>query len=269
MTALAMAQDTEKSEAAGMNDHVTKPISPERLVTALLKHIRLPGKHAAAPRSQKAVVEQTQDNTDTAADLRALTSVDAREGVRRIGGKAEAYRRQLRRFREHYAVAASELRQRVHANEIERAEDYCHALKGVAGNIGADALFGALVAIDERLKRGEAPDETTLDTLELLLRGVIADIDSLDSTESAGQLPTSAPPRLSRSALIERLDRLEQSLNDDLGAVDAQLVELRTGSIGDACQAAIEEIAAKVDAFAIDDAVALVRALRQKLKQEN
>ena len=43
MTAHAMAGDREKSLEAGMNDHVTKPIDPDQLLSALVKWIK-PGK---------------------------------------------------------------------------------------------------------------------------------------------------------------------------------------------------------------------------------
>jgi len=40
MTAHAMAGDREKSLAAGMNDHVTKPIDPDELFSALVRWIK-------------------------------------------------------------------------------------------------------------------------------------------------------------------------------------------------------------------------------------
>jgi hypothetical protein len=43
MTAHAMAGDQEKSTAAGMNDHVTKPIDPDKLFETLAKWIGAPG----------------------------------------------------------------------------------------------------------------------------------------------------------------------------------------------------------------------------------
>ena len=40
MTAHAMRGDWEKSLAAGMNDHLTKPIDPLRLFTALERWLK-------------------------------------------------------------------------------------------------------------------------------------------------------------------------------------------------------------------------------------
>ena len=40
MTAHAMAGDREKSLAAGMNDHVTKPIDPDELFSTLVRWIK-------------------------------------------------------------------------------------------------------------------------------------------------------------------------------------------------------------------------------------
>jgi hypothetical protein len=50
--------------------------------------------------------------------------------VRRIGGKVDAYRKQLRRFREHYSDAATSC-SGWRLSDVQQAEEYCHALKGV------------------------------------------------------------------------------------------------------------------------------------------
>jgi CheY-like chemotaxis protein len=50
MTAYAMAGDRDKSLAAGMNDHITKPIAPEQLFRTLIKWI--PPSRLAARRAQ-------------------------------------------------------------------------------------------------------------------------------------------------------------------------------------------------------------------------
>ena len=128
ITALAMAHDAEKSQSAGMNDHITKPILPDRLMTVLAKWIRLPQHRTGTGLS----IRRTADFPP---ELLALTSLDTREGVRRIGGKIESYHRQLLRFRDNYTNAANQLQHLINENQLRDAENYCHALKGVIGNV--------------------------------------------------------------------------------------------------------------------------------------
>jgi len=162
MTALAMAHDAEQSQSAGMNDHVTKPIAPERLMASLARWIQPRGER----QGPRAGVPLAAPVTELPQDLLALAGVDAREGVRRIGGKVDAYRRQLRRFREHYPDAIAELRRLLAAEGTGPAEDYCHALKGVSGNLGAQALYQSVSAIDGLLKQGRSPESEMLDQAE-------------------------------------------------------------------------------------------------------
>ncbi len=92
MTAHAMARDVEKSLEAGMNDHITKPIDPERLLSALATWVELPQRIAGGSEILA---------SELPADLAALAEVDAAQGIRRIGGNADAYRKQLHRFAAH------------------------------------------------------------------------------------------------------------------------------------------------------------------------
>ena len=261
MTALAMAQDARQSQAAGMNDHVTKPIAPDHLLSVLMRWVQVPAER------QGQVPTRALDPAaapELPADLAALTSLDAHEGVRRIGGKAEAYRRQLRRFRENHPNAVADLRALLERGEWAAADTACHVLKGVIGNIGALALYRQLVEVDALLKQGVRPDVPMFDRLAALLAQVNADIDTL--TQTATTAPLAPRPALGRAEVIERLDRLAQALAHDLGEAEVPLAELRAGLRGDAEEAAIGEIAAKADVFAIDEALALVDALRERLQ---
>jgi two-component system, sensor histidine kinase and response regulator len=252
MTALAMAQDAQRSREAGMGDHVSKPVAPDRLMAVLAKWIHLPahrvGTTAPGPTA-----------TDLPPELLALSSLDTREGVRRIGGKVDAYLRQLRRFRENYAHAADELQRLLTDQGAQPAEDYCHALKGVIGNIGALALFGKVAEIDVVLKQGNRPEAAALDAMQVLLDDVMRDIDSLGT--SAKQAPVSVAAPLDSSQLQERLQRLKEVLDYDLGSAEPLLAELRVGVSGTHLEAEMTTIAAKVDVFDIDAAQALLTSL--------
>ncbi len=257
MTALAMAQDAEQSRAAGMNDHVTKPIAPDRLMAALAKWVQLPVGRTGKPASMAAAAEPQAG--ELPADLLALTSLDAREGVRRIGGKADAYRKQLRRFREHYPDAVAQLQRLATQQSLRQAEEYCHALKGVTGNIGARALYEQVAAIDSRLKQGEFPEAAELERLQALLWQVLRDIDNLDSGAVAAT--TSAYPTFTPELLRDRLQRLAHALEYDLGAAEPLLAELRAGVAGTPLESEVAAIAALVDVFDIDLALARLKAL--------
>ncbi|MBS1228942.1 MAG: periplasmic sensor hybrid histidine kinase [Proteobacteria bacterium] len=254
MTALAMAHDAENCRAAGMNDHLTKPISPDHLIDVLAKWIRLPQGRSGAPMPAAPVAEFPPE-------LLALGSLDTREGVRRIGGKVDAYRRQLRRFRENYADAANQLQHLASGADLRQAEDYCHQLKGITGNIGASALYDQVTTIDAELKRENRPGTVQLEQLGRLLQNVMHDIDTLAAT------PTTAPPAaaiaLDPTQLRDRLQRLSEALNYDLGRAEALLAELRAG-VGDSPRAAqIAAIAAHVEVFDIDAAQALLRQVQK------
>lgn len=254
MTALAMAKDAEQSRAAGMNDHVTKPIAPDQLMAALTKWVRLPA-------GRPAILAATASSQagEIPSDLRALTNLDAHEGIRRIGGNADAYRKQLRRFREHYPDAIDELRRLTAEQGAQRAEEYCHALKGVTGNIGAKALYEKISAIDGRLKQGLPPDAAALAEADVLLWEVMHEIGGLAVRPAPTFSPVAVP--LAADAVRALLARLAHALEFDLGAAEPLLAELRAGVAGTPLEAELTVIAALADAFDIDAALAQLRKL--------
>ncbi len=256
MTALAMAQDEQKSREVGMNDHVTKPVAPERLMAVLQRWVHVPLGRAAGVHGQAPWA-------DLPGELLNLHSLDAREGVRRMGGKVDAYCKQLLRFRENYAHAAAELSRLVALNEAVAAKDYCHTLKGVIGNIGAMSLFNSVAAIDNSLREGVAPPAAALESLHHNLEAVIRDIGTLQDRRRPERQPLAR--RLGPAALLERLDRLQESLEYDLGQAEPILAELRAGVLGTDLEDDMAKMAALVDVFDTDAAQALLQQLQRRL----
>jgi PAS domain S-box-containing protein len=257
MTALAMARDAEETQAAGMNDHVTKPVDPEALFACLLKWL---------PKSETSIaVEQPADtlqalpgNTVYSQELLALEHLQVLEGIKRIGGREEAYRKQLKRFREHYPNAATELERLLQAQQISEAEAYCHSLKGVSGNIGAQALYECISGIDNTLKQQKNPAPESIEQFRELLQKVMSDIDSLASMPAS---VTMAAEQLSDEVLKVKLGRLMTFLETDYGAAETLLNELRMGVVGSPIEEDVNKIAAQMDIFEIDQALALSQQL--------
>lgn len=260
MTALAMARDAEQSRAAGMNDHVSKPIDPDQLLAALAHWIQRPAAGSSADESggELRLGRPRQEPADLPPELLALTSLDAREGVRRIGGKVAAYCRQLARFRERYAGALVELRRLLREEGAAAAEEHCHALKGVVGNLGARELYRQINVLDDELKKGQPPVESALAAAEQLLGQLLAEIDSL--AVAAAEPPPAAEP-LTSQELGELLRALLRALEYDLGAAEPLVQKLRAGTATGPLNAEIIAVARAVELFDTDRARALVQQL--------
>lgn len=260
MTALAMTLDAENSKKAGMNEHITKPIEPERLTVALAKWIQIP---LSAASSKPDVAEDTPKGMpDIPEALLALTSLEVKQGLQRIGGKVDAYIRQLKRFREHYPDAARELQRLISQNDLKAAENYCHTIKGVSGNIGAQRLFECTTQIDNELKQNKIPAPEYLERMGQMLQAVMQDIDSLSKTETT---PAVKGQALKREEIITLLNQLVDSLENDFGAAEAVLMKLRRGTTGSEMESRFNQISEKADIFEIDEAKTLLIQLRDEL----
>ena len=96
MTAHAMAGDREQSLAAGMNDHVTKPIDPDALFAVLLRvgpTGRAEGRH---PQSQRQP-EPTRARARPVA-VEELPGIDRATGLQRVAGNEALYSQAVTRL---------------------------------------------------------------------------------------------------------------------------------------------------------------------------
>ena len=162
MTANAMAGDRERSLAAGMNDHVTKPIDPDALFEALLRWLpERPPAAAPPPRRPPRPPRPRLGGAGLAADdpLAAVPGLDAADGLRRVLGKREAYVGLLRTFASGQAGAPGAIRAALAEGRKADAERVAHTLKGVAGSIGARELQAEAAAVEAALRRDAPPAE--------------------------------------------------------------------------------------------------------------
>ncbi|MFA7415709.1 MAG: response regulator, partial [Rhizobium sp.] len=171
MTANAMQDDRDRCMAAGMDDHVAKPIEPEDLWKALLKWIR--------PRRSMAGAEGIRPPLPDADLPYGIDGLDTVAGLRRVLGKKPLYLSMLRKFVAGQKSATTEILNALDAGDWGTAERLAHTLKGVSGTISATALqqMGGHLerSIRERLPR-EAVD-LLLDKLKLPLANLIGQLE--------------------------------------------------------------------------------------------
>ncbi|MCB2226364.1 MAG: response regulator [Desulfarculaceae bacterium] len=185
MTANAMDGDREKALAAGMNDHVPKPIDPALLFASLIRWIK-PGTRGFAPEiPQDAAAATPAGPAPPGAELpEAIAGIDLAEGLNRVGGNRELYRSLLIELREGYAKAPAELAGHIEAGRKQEAQRLAHSIKGVAGNVGAVGLQAAAAAVESALKEGRAESYPPL--LEELAQLLGPLVEALEVLGAAG-----------------------------------------------------------------------------------
>ncbi|MDQ7822309.1 MAG: response regulator [Candidatus Eremiobacteraeota bacterium] len=155
MTANAMAGDRERSIEAGMNDHVTKPIDPDELFSALLRWIK-PGERQA-PQSFHGQGGEGEKPDLAAQELTVpeLKGIECKAGIARVGGNVKLYLDLLRKFVRDAAGSHQEILDALGKNDLVLARRIAHTIKGTSGNIGASEVYDAAAAVESALAHDE------------------------------------------------------------------------------------------------------------------
>lgn len=213
MTAAAMAEDRQASAAAGMNDHIAKPIDPQTLADALVRWIKpgTPGTNAIP--AEETVLSHPDIQREIAALEEALPGVAIRVALMRMAGNTALYRRLLQAFADRHQNLAATLRSLQRAGHLDQLYREAHNLTGEAGNLGFELVKTSASILAQRIKSGSAQQlseptevlaaacETMLVTLRNLTAGT-HDKDKSAPVQEKRQLDlTLLPPILHQLAL--------------------------------------------------------------------
>jgi two-component system sensor histidine kinase/response regulator len=214
MTAHAMVEERERCFAAGMNDHVTKPIEPEVLFQTLARWFRRPAEAAPARAAAHAGAADEQ--------LPQIAGVDTAAGLKRVAGNVTLYHNLLGKFSDGQERAPDGIRRALRDGDRALAERMAHTLKGVSGNIGASGVQATAAAVERAIREGGEAD-ALIDGLAGVLAPVIEALRvALASRTGAG---AATSPAASTGDAREILKKLDAYLSDSDGETADYLAE--------------------------------------------
>jgi len=177
LTANVMVSEQNAILAAGMNDHIGKPIDPDRLVATLAKWVH-PAQVAEIASPQEIVPKEVPASAADA--LPDLPGVKVAVSVRRIGGNVALYYSLLETFRTNQQQVVLEIRKAMAADDTKTAERLAHTLRGIAGTLGAESLQSQAEQLENCFKNGASGDiESLLTQVGQGVESLIARIDQV------------------------------------------------------------------------------------------
>ena len=220
MTANAMKSDLDACLAAGMNDHITKPIERKALLQTLRRW--LPARQGAfgdllrRPRRPR----RSRDHGPT------LEGIDVAGSLERLGLELATFQRMLVRFADGQGASLDALRAAVASGDPAAAARQAHAIAGASGNLGADALRRAAKAL-ERAGREGSKDLVSSAWATSKRGPPSCSAPSTRCAEPSRPLPPALAQVPVPAAARGALERLQAALGDfDLSSASSALAEL-------------------------------------------
>jgi two-component system sensor histidine kinase/response regulator len=220
MTANAMTGDRDACLAAGMNDHIAKPIDPPVLLRQLLRYVPPREGDSVGPDEPAASPPAAAEPPDA---LDRVPGLDMASGLKRVLQRRDTYIALLRKFVAGERDATDRAWAALQRGDVAEARRAVHTLKGNAATVGAQALANAAAALEARLTRPEEALAQAADLQQDLARLGLTCQTFIAELTKALPAPTALPDvPVDWPAARELVTRLLALLSDD----DADAVEL-------------------------------------------
>lgn len=256
MTAAVLARDREDCEAAGMNDHISKPIEPKVLLNVLLKWIK--------PRIADNVIPSPALTLESDGAYPEIHGVDSRTALARMVGNRALFHSLLAKASDEYAGTLTEIRASLADKTYQHTAFLLHKLRGVLGNIAVnDAIMELVDKAESTAKAGSTGElAELLEQLEAEMHRLAASIRSYLAglSHEVANKPQSVPDSTSMAALLTELR------TQSVGALDL-FEELYAGIAADQGQAFALLLRSHIEALQFAQAIELLSSI--DLQQEN
>lgn len=258
MTANAFTEDREAALAAGMNDHLAKPIDPNALYRALRKWLPVdndkttvytPHPSPHPPGGREPLIEADAALLERLSRISGL-SVD--NGLRTVRGDVAKLGQLLSRFARDHRQDADQLRAEVRRRDSSGAIRRTHTLKGLAGSFGLREVQALATEVETALKSDWPSEqmEAAITRLESVLERHCAEFGEIEMETLVAGADVDLDLDNLRQSLIALCALLKA---DDLTAVD-QYSALRP-SVERLLPEKARHLNAQIEGFAFEEAL--------------
>ncbi|MBT2245767.1 response regulator [Sphingobium sp. BHU LFT2] len=182
MTAHAYEEEKQRCKAAGMNDHIAKPVEPPVLVRVLDRWLK-----AGRVTTQVAPAVALPVASSSLPDR--LPPFDLPAALARVNGKTGLLRKLIVTFGDSYDHVGRDLRAHLAAGLLPDARRLAHSLKGVAGSLELPGVQQIASDIERMLAAGETgPALAAVVDLEVAIAPAIAAARSLTGGAEASDV---------------------------------------------------------------------------------
>ncbi len=265
MTAHAMAGDREKSIEAGMNDHLTKPIDPDQLISALVKWVK-PG-----DRETSEGLSESSSESKKAQDILPthLPGISLASGLGRVAGNRQLYAKLLCKFKDGQENAVDQIKAALQVGDTETATLLAHTVKGVSGNLGGDNLYQAAAELEKAIKQGKKLDHVMAE-FDSQLTVVIDGIRLIEERLTAQKEPedSGVEALVDREAVKTLLQEIAQLLESDLTEAMYRMEALNRHLANSSVKVEFKRLEKQIESFDMDTALKTVKTIAGKLEIE-
>ena len=236
MTAHAMEEERQRCLAAGMDDHIAKPIDPAVLYQTLSRWIKPREVEAdAEPKPFRQAPQSTPQPLITKTPFEQLPDTlppfNLVAAEARMGGARDLLRQVIVSFHSSYAGVNAEFDKLLNENRLDELLLLAHTLKGLAATLGATTLSDAAAALENALRSGRISEVPSLiGTLKAELAPALAAaarIAPMTGAEPGGGLPSAAGSVFDRDEVNRLVVELETLLAKNSVRANKVLMALR------------------------------------------
>jgi PAS domain S-box-containing protein len=259
MTAYATLQEKQECLAAGLNDHISKPIDPVVLISTLKKWF--------SPKEKTVKNLAIKSPEKATSVVPRIPGVDIEDGLRRVKGNSALYLKLLNMFRERQANIATQIRNALKNQDYTLAKSLVHSFRGVSGNIGARDVYEAATALDV-LITNHTPEKDLQDSLDHFDSALTSLFIVMNTElETASEQP---PDELKQGLVEETFVRMTKELAGYLEKYEAEALDYAESIKMELMTAFGEEntgqLLKMISNYKFEDALHLLKSLSEKQK---